>query len=71
TLLVETFSDGKGITKGTKVNVRLSTVLSYLPNIAPELIEKGDKIRVIFDDTNIMETYPIQVNAWAVYKYVE
>ncbi len=70
-LRVKTISDAGGIGKDKIVDVSSSKLLSYTPNVYFSSLKKGDKIRVIYDDTNIRETYPVQVDAWAVYSYVE
>ena len=66
-IYMELTSDQSGIKKGTPVTVRLSSILSYAPEIDTSKLKKGDVVTVIYDGL-IMETYPLQINAYAVYK---
>ena len=68
-ILIEITSDQNGIKAGSLVYVGLGTVLSYAPDIDSLNLKEGDRILVIYDG-NIMETYPLQINAYAVYKAV-
>ena len=68
-ILIEITSDQNGIKAGSLVYVGLDTVLSYAPDIDSLNLKNGDRILVIYDG-NIMETYPLQINAYAVYKAV-
>ncbi len=66
-IYMELTSDQSGIKKGTPVTVRLGSMLSYAPKIDTSKLKKGDVVTVIYDGL-IMETYPLQINAYAVYK---
>lgn len=68
-ILIEITSDQNGIKAGSLVYVGLGTVLSYAPDIDSLNLKNGDRILVIYDG-RIMETYPYQINAYAVYKAV-
>ena len=64
---MELTSDQGGIKKGTPVTVRLGSMLSYAPQIDTSKLKKGDIVTVIYD-RRVMETYPLQIDAYAVYK---
>ena len=66
-IYMELTYDQGGIKQGTPVTVRLGSMLSYAPEIDTSKLKKGDFITVIYDGL-IMETYPLQINAYAVYK---
>lgn len=66
-IYMELTSDQSGIKNGTPVTVRLGSMLSYAPQIDTSKLKKGDIVTVIYDGL-IMETYPLQINAYAVYK---
>lgn len=66
-ILIEAGYNSDGIKEGTLVTVRLGTVLSYAPDVDSLGLEVGDRILVIYDG-RIMETYPLQIDAYAVYK---
>ncbi len=66
-IYMELTSDQSGIKKGTPVTVRLSSILSYAPEIDTSKLKKGDVVTVIYDG-RVMETYPLQIDAYAVYK---
>ncbi len=66
-IYMELTYDQSGIKKGTPVTVRLGSMLSYAPKIDTSKLKKGDVVTVIYDGL-IMETYPLQINAYAVYK---
>lgn len=68
-ILVEVGYNDDGIPEGSLTNVRLGTVLSYAPDIDSLNLKEGDYILVVYDG-RIMETYPLQVDAYAVYKAV-
>ena len=64
---MELTSDQGGIKKGTPVTVRLGSMLSYAPKIDTSKLKKGDIVTVIYEG-RVMETYPLQIDAYAVYK---
>ncbi len=65
-LLVEAYGKNSGITEGSQAYVSLKSVLSHIK--LPEM-NKGDKVRFIYDGT-IQETYPLQIpTVWAVYEF--
>lgn len=66
-IYMELNSDQGGIKKGTPVTVRLGSMLSYAPKIDTSTLKKGDIVTVIYDGS-VMETYPLQIDAYAVYK---
>lgn len=67
-LLVEAYGKNSGITQGSQAYVSLKSVLSHIE--LPEM-EKGDKVRFIYDGT-VQETYPLQIpTVWAVYELKE
>ena len=66
-IYMELTSDQGGIKKGTPVTVRLGSMLSYAPEIDTSKLKKGDVVTVIYDG-RVMETYPLQIDAYAVYK---
>ena len=68
-ILMEVTYAQDGIKEGTPVYVRLNTVLSYAPDIDSLDLKKGDHISVVYDG-RVMETYPLQIDAYAVYKAV-
>ena len=65
-IYMELTSDQSGIKKGTPVTVRLGSMLSYAPQIDTSTLESGDIVTVIYDG-RVMETYPLQIDAYAVY----
>lgn len=66
-IYMELTYDQGGIKKGTPVTVRLGSMLSYAPRIDTSKLKKGDIVTVIYDG-RVMETYPLQIDAYAVYK---
>ncbi len=68
-ILMEVTYDQNGIKEGTPVYVRLSSMLSYAPELDLKKLKAGDHIRVIYDG-RVMETYPLQIDAYAVYQAV-
>ncbi len=66
-IYMELTSDQSGIQKGTPVTVRLGSMLSYAPKIDTSKLKKGDIVTIIYDG-RVMETYPLQIDAYAVYK---
>ena len=68
-ILVEVGYNDDGIPEGSLVYVRLGTLLSYAPDVDSLDLKEGDYILVVYDG-RIMETYPLQVDAYAVYKAV-
>ncbi len=68
-ILMEVGYNDDGLKEGSLVYVRLGTVLSYAPDVDSLNLKAGDNILVIFDG-RIMETYPMQIDAYAVYKAV-
>lgn len=68
-ILVEVGYNDDGIPEGSLVYVRLNTLLSYAPDIDLLNLKIGDYILVVYDG-RIMETYPLQVDAYAIYKAV-
>lgn len=64
---MELTSDQGEIKKGTPVTVRLGSMLSYAPKIDTSKLKKGDIVTVIYEG-RVMETYPLQIDAYAVYK---
>lgn len=70
TIYMELTSDQSGITAGTPVTVRLSSMPFYAPEIDTSKLKRGDIVTVIYDG-RVMETYPLQIDALAVYKIVE
>lgn len=68
-ILMEVTYAQNGINVGTLVSVGLDTVLSYAPDIDSLNLKKGDHILVVYDG-RVMETYPLQIDAYAVYKAV-
>lgn len=68
-ILVEVGYNDDGIPEGSLVYVRLGTLLSYAPDVGSLDLKEGDYILVVYDG-RIMETYPLQVDAYAVYKAV-
>lgn len=68
-ILMEVTYAQDGIKEGTPVYVRLDTVLSYAPDIDSLNLKKGDYISVVYDG-RVMETYPLQIDAYAVHKAV-
>ncbi len=67
---MELTSDQGGIKKGTPVTVRLGSMLSYAPQIDTSKLKKGDIVTVIYEG-RVMETYPLQIDAYAVYTVEE
>jgi len=65
-IYMELTSDQSGIKKGTPVTVRLGSMLSYAPEIDASTLESGDIVTIIYDG-RVMETYPLQIDAYAVY----
>lgn len=66
-ILMEVSSEQNGIKAGTPVYVRLDTMLYHAPKLDLEKLKKGDIITVIYDG-RVMETYPLQIDAYAVYE---
>lgn len=66
-ILMELTSDQNGIKAGTPVYVGLGSMLSYAPELDLEKLKKGDVITVIYDG-RVMETYPLQIDAYAVHQ---
>lgn len=69
TILVEVGYNDDGIPEGSLAYVRLATLLSYAPDVDSLNLKNGDYILVVYDG-RIMETYPLQVDAYAIYKAV-
>ncbi len=69
-IYMELTYDQGGIKKGTPITVRLGSMLSYAPEIDTSKLKKGDFITVIYDGS-VMETYPLQIDAYAVYTVEE
>ncbi len=68
-ILIEVGYNDDEIPEGSLVSVGLNSLLSYAPDIDSLKLKKGDSILVIFDG-RIMETYPLQIDAYAIYKAV-
>lgn len=66
-ILMEVSSEQNGIKADTPVYVRLDTMLHHAPKLDLEKLKKGDIITVIYDG-RVMETYPLQIDAYAVYE---